>query len=904
MPAVNKEGREMGKNLTDGTNENTVLIDLDHGDSNRPLRLDELIQKASYDKLENQILSDLTTAQPLCEEGPDGYPAGNGFAYFIDGTRGAGKSTFLQSIVKALPEALERHRKRVIKLAYIDPSRVEDTEIVLLLILKALKKEIDNASRHHSLVDDAATSSFRKHFKDLAGGLSLFVPDHHPLKDLDPELFLDWGLERAGHSADLRKNLHLVIECACAILKVDALVLAFDDAEINGKHANDVLECVRKYLDTPRLLVFVTGDIELYALQLRGRFRNDIRGVSPNYEDKEREKQRSRMIDHLEDQYLLKLFPIRRRVHLRPIWNLLDQARLERRSISVEYRLTHHGWKEDRPLEEFVDELIKYGLRIGNNRDIALYKQFLLKQPLRSVLQTLTRCVDLLPIKDPYVISPITEALRESLRAVALGALYKRGVDVDGIVADELSALTEAVFDISVLEGDFDTSAYLRPQSNDLSIRNSTAALSADVLSFCNGKPAAVLQYMFTAAGSVALFGQVLTREERKTGTRTAEQEKSELLQQFKQYMGIGRNDSASNWARHATALLSPNKAKRKGAQVDFGVFALHRRSTKSSTAAQRTFSEVINRQIADGSPLPAIALSLIDTSGTTGRTFSSIYNVLGLIERLMSFQESEWTTSGISDFLHKNYPPLSISQPEWEDRPTSLEDAEVDKDNTSLDSDYDSLTHLFDLSEKIVTWLRHTRRLRRRIGLPAVVIGKIWTRLYFSLEKVSDNQRSKAKAATMMELFALCAINAFFVEESEHYLSYHSDEQEKFILDRTNPLASPKALSSKFLKSYVHRENLPLTAIVATCPLILGLLRKGNQHENYLVKLTEHPTPSGQPISQKRIMSMVHDTFHNDMKQAIQDALCDDEIFSQIDNVLVVGSDRNPNNHRTHPNI
>lgn len=186
-----------------------------------------------------------------------------------------------------------------------------------------------------------------------------------------------------------------------------------------------------------------------------------------------------------------------RRLQLRPLWNLLQHD--ENR-----FRLTHSKWDKQLTAKELVSTLIRRGLRIKNPRDLELYQEFLLKQPLRSVLQVMSRCA-------PYLTSEgandqtdtwdleLSEALSESLRALALGSLYKFGVDVDAIAAHELPALTKAVFDLAVRDGDFDTAVYLRPQPSDADLKNSFAALSADVTRLCAEKPAALIDYMLTA---------------------------------------------------------------------------------------------------------------------------------------------------------------------------------------------------------------------------------------------------------------------------------------------------------------------------------------------------------------------------------------------------------------------
>lgn len=375
-------------------------------------------------------------------------------------------------------------------------------------------------------------------------------------------------MERAGHSAELRKNLHALLELACQVLGADALLLAFDDADTHAQHARSVLECIRKYLDTPRLVVLVTGDIELYSLMVRDHFYDSL-GDARHDQAKERADQRHKMVDHLEDQYLLKLFPMHRRLQLRPLWNLLQHD-------EDQFRLTHSKWDKQLTLTKLVSTLIRRGLRIKNPRDLELYQEFLLKQPLRAVLQVLSRCAPYYAPEAPDTWNQnLSEALSESLRALALGSLYKFGVDVDAIAAHELPALTKAVFDLAIRDGDFDTAVYLRPQPSDADLKNSFAALSADVTRLCAENPAALIDYMLAAPGSVALFGQVLRRKGKELQTEEA---RRTLRIQFEQYMGIGRKEDALNWARHAVAIFSaPHGANPKNPLVYSGIIGLNK---------------------------------------------------------------------------------------------------------------------------------------------------------------------------------------------------------------------------------------------------------------------------------------------------------------------------------------
>lgn len=853
-------------------NSTTTIIDLNHSDTNAKLEVNQLVQHQSYSKLKQRIKADLESSKKIltprqASRAEDDYPYGSGLVYFIDGTRGAGKSTFLQSAFHALGN--EKTDLNVGPLAYVDPSRIERSEIILLSILKALKNRITGASVGSSLDGENLIKRFRDQFKKLAGGLSLFSSNHDQLQDLDPELFFEWGLERAGHSTELRKNFHALLDLSCQVLGVDALIIAFDDADTHSQHARSVLECIRKYLDTPCLVVLVTGDIELYSLMVRDHFYDSL-GDAKHGQVKERADQRHKMVDHLEDQYLLKLFPMHRRLQLRPLWNLLQNG-------EDQFRLTHSNWSKQLTPNELVNSLIRRGLRIKNPRDLELYREFLLKQPLRSVLQVLSRCApDFDPDGSDKWNPALSEALSESLRALALGSLYKFGVDVDAIAAQELPALTMAVFDLAVRDGDFDTAAYLRPQPIDADLKNSFAALSADVTRLCAEKPATLIDYMLAAPGSVALFGQVLRRKAKDL--RTGE-DRQILRKQFEQYMGIGRKEDALNWARHAvTILTAPYGANPTTPVIYSGVIGLNKRKPGVGSPDYITADSILK----SCDELPAFALGLVDVSGSSSRTYASIYNILGLIARLLSLEPKEGRYDVMS-VLPKPYPPLTVSLPQWE-----ADNADEDKDEEASDpvEDANKLTRLVDVVEQ---WLKSTNLLRERLNPSAVLIGKIWTRLYFSLEKVCDDNRpdiakKSIGAGNLMELFALCVINAFYVEERDYHLSScASIASNDADTDRTNPLKSAKFFIKKVKWTQNAYQELPLTYLVATCPLILGLLEPSVEATKLVSALM-----SGHP--EAKAAEGASEAENESYTQAAEKLLCDQKIWDKLNRTYILG--------------
>lgn len=818
------------------TQDTTVVINIDECNSYMEMGPNELIHQSIYNNLTLDIKKAIIQTKnkiPLSDKISIStknidYPPGSGLVYFIDGSRGAGKTTFLRTVYESLPDKCSQMDEisnivKITKLDYIDPTRLEACENLLLNVLRALKGVVDNS--HVSLDNEFLKNNFRQAFKKLSGGLSLFRNGHDQLAHLDPELFFDRGLTRAEDSRSLRKYFHQAIDIACHLLNTDTLMLAFDDADTNAQHAFPLLECIRNYLDSPRLLILVTGDMELYSLLVRDKFSQRLPTVE-NKNNHWREDQRLRMLDHLEDQYVLKLFPLSRRQHLKTLNRLFDQE-YNGHNPSI-YKITSSQWGDTKrdPIK-VLDEIISRGLRIASQSDIELFRTHLLKQPLRSILQVLQGCAPHLSKSDDDINKKwnreLSDALRESLRAMAQGSLYKQGVMVDELTANYLPTLSKAVFDLCCQDGDVDTAAYLRPQASNDDLNNCYLALAAEVAGQCAESASASIKYMLSGPGNVSLWG--------KEKRRMSDNINNDLLyRQFSQYMAIGRNEDALNWARRATAVLAArHPSQAKAPVVDFGIIGLNKREPDEARGKSEGFSTIDNilnvNYGKDNKGYPTLAYSLLDVSSQSSRCYSSIYNILGLVERLFGARSQE----EVLRRLKSTYPQLSISSPDWggsidtmssEENPQTGSEGDV-KYSESSDSEQTLIT-------AIIAWQELNKQSFKEFAPSSVLLGKIWIRIYFSLEKSSDRIRPGLLGGgrnidDIMEINAACLINAFLVEESDHNLLDYDISP-----DRTNPLTSAIDIFKKkkeFLKK--NKDTLPLTTLISSCPIVLGLLKK-----------------------------------------------------------------------------
>ncbi|MEE9929109.1 P-loop NTPase fold protein [Microvirgula aerodenitrificans] len=837
--------------------ENDIVININSSNHNQLVSsIAELIQCEAFDTLRRQIFNDLAQARSKAPkenvEKEELYSPESGLTYFIDGTRGAGKSTFLDFTYRNLNK-IEGKKGEVVSimpLVYLDPSRIESSEVVLLHILKHLKRLMENCP-HRGQDWGKHQEQFRDLFKQMAGGLHLFVSSADSLKDLDAELFLDCGLDRAADSQRLRHLLLQTIEQVCLAYKTQALLLAIDDADTKFANAIEVLECIRKYLDTPQMVVLVTGDMEMYSLLVQNHFQKDFARHNKGFSS-DREVQLSRMVAHLEEQYLLKLFPIQRRVQLKTLHTLTKRKRKDSKLS------THNGipafvvkklgnGDKDTSLQAAIEDIAIRGLRLRDRLDLDFFREHVLKLPVRSVLQLLSAYNLLL---SDYVSVP--EAAADALRATALSSLYRYDIDVESIAEGDLHAVINAAFDLCKLDGESDTAIYLRPQSRDAALRNAYVSLAADVAWLCEHNPAKAIIYMVSMAGSINILHMVTAKATPKPGARGTDDSPDEsiLQRKVKQYLSVGRKDNALNWAFHATAALISTSTT-TGMQLRQGIIGVRITSKNNACAFDSQIATALNNFPA--SPYPAIAFSqsAVKKPDNT-RRYLSIFNTLGLISNLLDLDVTD--ADGLRKLLFKQLNKIlsvqTVSLPNWDD---PARDKEADDEAEESEYDGDDHSPLGNLVDQLASWLGICQELKKHFNPSAMLMGKIWNRLYFSLDNISANMRTGNDSRTdglsckAMELFAWALINACLVEEVDYHYREDNPELAGATLNRYNPRSSGGVVMKKFQTPTASAPQpslditvrmAPLAFMVSSCPLVLGLIKRDAHTKSFICSL------------------------------------------------------------------
>lgn len=306
-----------------------IIINLDTLDSTEVRGEAELIFREQFEQLVRKIRRKASEnkrwldAQAVCErkkgEANDesrSVPS----CFFIDGSRGSGKSTLMRAVREELVNGKIKSDEsiRLYPLADIDPTELGKGENFFLYLLGRIYKLLENKFNVREERDEVIEDirSAMEDLRKMSGALQVLMDSDAALKKSDnPDFFLENCVDKCADSTQLRKKLCALLGKVSRIVCKDVFLVTIDDADLNFSKCEDVLEYVRKYMQTPRLIFLFAGDLQLYSHVVRGIHMKSFGNRLLQY-DKSHEVHRNQMVDCLEDQYLLKLFPADFRVKM------------------------------------------------------------------------------------------------------------------------------------------------------------------------------------------------------------------------------------------------------------------------------------------------------------------------------------------------------------------------------------------------------------------------------------------------------------------------------------------------------------------------------------------------------------------------------------------------------------
>ena len=171
----------------------------------------------------------------------------------IDGTRGTGKSTMIEFLYHQ--EELKSETKI---LPVIDPNQLDRKTKILDIVIDNIFECIQNERKNTDRESEDIFHSLCR-LKNKIDRLSFFISREHESVE---EMSRTTKEERT-----LDETIHLFATQACRYLGKKVLIQPIDDIDMQIEFGSHILETIRKYLQTPRIIPIVALDSgQIYAL--------------------------------------------------------------------------------------------------------------------------------------------------------------------------------------------------------------------------------------------------------------------------------------------------------------------------------------------------------------------------------------------------------------------------------------------------------------------------------------------------------------------------------------------------------------------------------------------------------------------------------------------------------------
>ncbi|PZU14647.1 MAG: hypothetical protein DI622_13210, partial [Chryseobacterium sp.] len=367
-----------------------ITIDLSNSENAKKFKSEQIIHRAELDRTKYYIEKLIV----LSKENPDEEYLHR--AITILGSRGSGKTSFLLNLVESFENKTE-----ITILPIIDPTLIEEKGHAFLNVVSAISDLVNDAFIANKL-DSNYSSDNKRIWHDklmkLAGGIPSIdgIGQHNGDHWMDPEFVMETGLATVSASRKLQAHFNDFLKESARILKTEVFLLRFDDIDVDSTKGWAVLECIRKYFTSPKLIIVLSGDMNLYSTVIRQKKWTNFGKEILKYEGGEKwrngdivnkNNKFNDLVVDLSSQYMLKIMPPKYRIHLSTI------SEKKRLYGNLNLFVKKPGYSTEEQIEDFYDSIIeRFG--IVNPTQQESYRTFLLSLPLRSQIQFLTNNIE------------------------------------------------------------------------------------------------------------------------------------------------------------------------------------------------------------------------------------------------------------------------------------------------------------------------------------------------------------------------------------------------------------------------------------------------------------------------------------------------------------------------------
>ena len=238
----------------------------------------------------------------------------------------------------------------------------------------------------------------------------------------DDNYVMRMGMGSVTAARNLQKNFEALIEKTLKYKNKSLLVLFFDDIDVDPSKAWKVMEVIRKYLTSPKILTIVSGDEKLLALSVR---KHQWELLGDTFLTKEDGNWYGDIRNSLEDQYLHKIVRSDRRVRLRTLKEIVLYSK---RPVLIIPSIFDNA-SIDKIYRSYLKE---FGIFHHADQEVCMH--LLLGLPLRTQIQLLSTLTQ--NSSETNANTPHRASLEESLRNTFSTILLQSDLPAEGLFLD------------------------------------------------------------------------------------------------------------------------------------------------------------------------------------------------------------------------------------------------------------------------------------------------------------------------------------------------------------------------------------------------------------------------------------------------------------------------------------
>lgn len=701
----------------------------------------------------------------------------------IFGGRGTGKTTFILSLLRNIEQ---EYKDEAQILNIVDPTQMEEKEHIFLVILSLIdnvvREKIEQKKKMAAGDSCCEERGWNHKLSSLAKGLpTLDGLNKSQYENWDDNWYIvESGINNVKSAYDLEKNFHELVDEALKIIGKNFFVLAFDDTDVDFSKGWHILETIRKYLTSPKLVIFLSGNLTLYSFNVRLQQWKQFKELK-DFEGYDYKSQ----VNQLEGQYLLKVLKPENRIQLR---SLLDYKRTYKTSYIIK--------EKEKEIEAAYSDLLEC-LGIHKSSTQRLFIDYLLGLSIRSQIS---------------ILSDYTEADIMSQINVYVSRMMAAGIDVDLAVKNPVFTLISIV-DYLAKSNLFPHSYLLIPNTEKHDVNGVLMGLTTILANQTKQDPWVIFDFMLRVGYTRYLNLQL----------------SEDRFGQMLEYSGIMQDMSIKNIV---ILMAGVGKANHLNLSELIPLESLAIKANKRTEEKKNAIDHLLK---ADDVSVLQRVLALIPLfslkKGQQKKTYLyySVLPLLSAICKIFRSGDDELSVKNIlRDFsLHRTYP-----MPSYEKELASNPKEEIQANeelSQSLDIDLEDET-VSGLIYEILDWKKsfvNTNEHNSSFLIPPYLLGRIMTRFTFALINVS-----KKNLGGLFQQHLIILLNSVLVEETNEKFG------KKVNINNNNPTGSTlfftqnldrvtKVDNEKGDNNTRYLDSLYLTRCFLSCPLIHVFLNK-----------------------------------------------------------------------------